>query len=168
MRVLAAILGGLTAAGAGVAARGSTLLMSVNNSNGGIDVNNIGIYRSTDTGATFVRVSGSGGLPLGRAFVELGLGRARRRDRGRDRGEDEGRHEGLLQHRFLPTYLPTYWSSSRIVALARLSDPAAPVTFVRFRKNVSFGSGRESSTMTTSTVPSTEPTGMVSVPEVAM
>jgi hypothetical protein len=52
----------------GVAARGSLLLMSVNNFNGGVDVNNIGIYRSTDTGATFVRVSGSGGLPLGRAF----------------------------------------------------------------------------------------------------
>lgn len=52
----------------GVAARGAVLLMSVNNSNGGIDVNNIGIYRSTDTGATFTRVSGTGSLPLGRAF----------------------------------------------------------------------------------------------------
>jgi hypothetical protein len=52
----------------GVAARGATLLMSVNNNNGTVDVNNIGIYRSTDTGATFTRVSGSGGLPLGRTF----------------------------------------------------------------------------------------------------
>jgi photosystem II stability/assembly factor-like uncharacterized protein len=52
----------------GVAARGAILLMSVNNSNGAINLNNIGIYRSTDTGATFVRVSGGGGLPLGRAF----------------------------------------------------------------------------------------------------
>jgi hypothetical protein len=52
----------------GVAARGSLLLMAVNNFNGGTDLNNIGIYRSTDTGATFVRVSGGGGLPLGRAF----------------------------------------------------------------------------------------------------
>ena len=52
----------------GVAARGPILLMSVNNFNGGTDLNNIGIYRSTDTGATFVQVSGSGGLPLGRAF----------------------------------------------------------------------------------------------------
>jgi hypothetical protein len=52
----------------GVAARGPILLMSVNNFNGGLDLNNIGIYRSTDTGTTFVRVSGSGGLPLGRAF----------------------------------------------------------------------------------------------------
>ena len=32
------------------------------------DVNNIGIYRSTDTGATFTRLSGSGGLPLGRTY----------------------------------------------------------------------------------------------------
>jgi photosystem II stability/assembly factor-like uncharacterized protein len=52
----------------GVAARGAVLLMSVNNSGGAIDLNNIGIYRSTDTGGTFVRISGSGGLPLGRAF----------------------------------------------------------------------------------------------------
>jgi hypothetical protein len=52
----------------GVAARGATLLMSVNNNNGTVDVNNIGIYRSTDTGATFTRVSGTGGLPQGRAF----------------------------------------------------------------------------------------------------
>jgi hypothetical protein len=52
----------------GVAARGATLLMSVNNNNGTVDVNNIGIYRSTDTGATFTRISGSGGLPTGRAF----------------------------------------------------------------------------------------------------
>ena len=52
----------------GVAARGATLLMSVNNNNGTVDVNNIGIYRSTDTGATFTRVSGTGGLPLGRTF----------------------------------------------------------------------------------------------------
>ena len=52
----------------GVAARGATLLMSVNNNNGTVDVNNIGIYRSTDTGATFTRVSGTGALPLGRAF----------------------------------------------------------------------------------------------------
>lgn len=52
----------------GVAARGAVLMMSVNNFNGGLDVNNIGIYRSTDTGATFTRLSGSGGLPLGRTF----------------------------------------------------------------------------------------------------
>jgi hypothetical protein len=52
----------------GVAARGATLLMSVNNNNGVVDVNNIGIYRSPDTGATFTRVSGTGGLPLGRTF----------------------------------------------------------------------------------------------------
>jgi len=42
--------------------------MSVNNNNGTVDVNNIGIYRSTDTGATFTRVSGTGALPLGRTF----------------------------------------------------------------------------------------------------
>lgn len=52
----------------GVAARGATLLMAVNNFNGNIDLNNIGIYRSTNTGATFVQVSGTGGLPQGRAF----------------------------------------------------------------------------------------------------
>jgi len=52
----------------GVAGRGNVLLMAVNNFNGGTDLNNIGIYRSIDTGATFTRVSGSGGLPLGRAF----------------------------------------------------------------------------------------------------
>jgi hypothetical protein len=52
----------------GVAARGSTLLMAVNNNNGVIDLANVGIYRSTDTGATFTRVSGTGGLPEGRAF----------------------------------------------------------------------------------------------------
>lgn len=52
----------------GVAARGAVLMMSVNNNNGAVDVNNIGIYRSTDTGATFVRHSGTGGLPLGRTF----------------------------------------------------------------------------------------------------
>jgi hypothetical protein len=52
----------------GVAARGATLLMSVNNNNGTVDINNIGIYRSTDTGATFTRISGTGALPLGRAF----------------------------------------------------------------------------------------------------
>jgi hypothetical protein len=52
----------------GVAARGAVLMMSVNNFNGVVDVNNIGIYRSTNTGATFTRLSGSGGLPLGRTF----------------------------------------------------------------------------------------------------
>jgi photosystem II stability/assembly factor-like uncharacterized protein len=52
----------------GVAARGAILMMSVNNFNGVNDINNIGIYRSTDTGATFTRLSGSGGLPLGRTF----------------------------------------------------------------------------------------------------
>jgi photosystem II stability/assembly factor-like uncharacterized protein len=53
----------------GVAARGSVLMMSVNNFNGGTaDVTQLGIFRSTDTGATFTRVSGSGGLPLGRTF----------------------------------------------------------------------------------------------------
>jgi hypothetical protein len=60
-------LGGKNACG--VAARGSILLMSVNNNQGNPgDVNNVGIYRSTDTGATFTRVSGTGGLPIGRAF----------------------------------------------------------------------------------------------------
>ena len=49
----------------GVAARGATLLMSVNNNNGAVDINNIGIYRSTDTGATFTRVSGTGGAAAG-------------------------------------------------------------------------------------------------------
>ena len=52
----------------GVAARGAVLLMSANNFNGVLDVNNIGIYRSTDTGGSFTRISGSGGLPLGRTF----------------------------------------------------------------------------------------------------
>lgn len=67
--VLAGAGGTLTGKNAtGVAARGATLLMSVNNNNGTVDVNNVGIYRSTDTGATFTRVSGTGGLPQGRAF----------------------------------------------------------------------------------------------------
>jgi photosystem II stability/assembly factor-like uncharacterized protein len=52
----------------GVAARGAVLMMAVNNFNGAVDVNNVGIFRSTDTGATFTRVSGSGGLPLGRTY----------------------------------------------------------------------------------------------------
>jgi hypothetical protein len=53
----------------GVAARGSVLLLAVNNNNGvASDIANVGIYRSTDTGATFTRVSGTAGLPLGRAF----------------------------------------------------------------------------------------------------
>ncbi|MET0556053.1 MAG: RTX toxin [Vicinamibacteria bacterium] len=64
--------GGGTLAGKnslGVAARGSVLLFAANNNNGDpFDLNNVGIYRSTDTGATFTRVSGSAGLPLGRAF----------------------------------------------------------------------------------------------------
>lgn len=52
----------------GVAARGAVLMMAVNNFNGAVDVNNVGLYRSTDTGTTFTRVSGSAGLPLGRTY----------------------------------------------------------------------------------------------------
>jgi hypothetical protein len=52
----------------GVAARGAVLMMSVNNFNGSTNVAEIGIFRSTDTGATFTQLSGSGGLPLGRTF----------------------------------------------------------------------------------------------------
>ncbi len=52
----------------GVAARGATLLAAVNNFNGSATVSEIGIYRSTDTGASFTRVSGSAGLPAGRVF----------------------------------------------------------------------------------------------------
>ncbi|NUN97559.1 MAG: hypothetical protein HUU16_15455, partial [Candidatus Omnitrophica bacterium] len=51
----------------GVAARGNTILVSVNNSN----TNNTGIYRSIDGGQMFTRISGMAGsnLPLaGRAF----------------------------------------------------------------------------------------------------
>lgn len=56
----------------GVAARGAVLMGAVNNFNGVADVNNIGIYRSTDTGATFTRVNGTGGLPLGRSLFLAG------------------------------------------------------------------------------------------------
>ena len=49
----------------GVAARGAVLMMTVNNFNGTFDVNNVGLFRSTDTGANFTRVSGSSGLPPG-------------------------------------------------------------------------------------------------------
>src|SRR4029450_4274197 len=42
--------------------------MAVRNFNGAIDLANVGIYRSTDTGATFTQVSGTGGLAQGRAF----------------------------------------------------------------------------------------------------
>jgi hypothetical protein len=67
----AVLTGGGTLAGrnaTGVAARGATLLMAVNNFNGSATLGEIGIYRSTDTGTTFARVSGAGGLPEGRAF----------------------------------------------------------------------------------------------------
>ena len=53
---------------AGVAARGAVLMVAVNNFNGTISVANVGIFRSTDTGATFTRISGSAGLPSGRTF----------------------------------------------------------------------------------------------------
>jgi hypothetical protein len=59
------VLTGKNASGA--AARGSVLLMAVNAADSG-GLGAIGIFRSTDTGATFAPVSGSGGLPQGRAF----------------------------------------------------------------------------------------------------
>jgi photosystem II stability/assembly factor-like uncharacterized protein len=52
----------------GVAARGAVLMMAVNNFNGAATAANLGIFRSTDTGATFTQVSGTGGLPVGRTF----------------------------------------------------------------------------------------------------
>src|SRR5262245_10078439 len=52
----------------GVAARGAVLMMAVNNFNGSATAANLGIFRSTDTGATFTQASGTGGLPVGRTF----------------------------------------------------------------------------------------------------
>jgi hypothetical protein len=52
----------------GIAARGATLLMTTNNLNGTVTVGSIGLFRSTDTGATFTRISGTAGLPAGRTF----------------------------------------------------------------------------------------------------
>lgn len=53
----------------GIAARGATIVVSVNNSNA-FSCGTLGIFRSTDTGASFTIVSGAGGsgLPRGRAF----------------------------------------------------------------------------------------------------
>ncbi|GAG53667.1 unnamed protein product, partial [marine sediment metagenome] len=51
----------------GVAARGSTIVVSVNYSIP-FTYGNIGIYRSTDGGASFVQVSGGSGLPQGRVY----------------------------------------------------------------------------------------------------
>ncbi len=53
----------------GVAARGSTIVVSVNNSNA-FTCGTIGIFRSTNSGSTFSIVSGAvgSGLPRGRAF----------------------------------------------------------------------------------------------------
>jgi hypothetical protein len=51
-----------------LAARGATIVVSVDIADS-FTCGNIGIFRSTDTGATFSRISGSGsGLPQGRAF----------------------------------------------------------------------------------------------------
>jgi hypothetical protein len=52
---------------AGVAARGNVIVAAVNAADSG-GLTAIGIFRSTDNGASFVLVSGTGGLPLGRAF----------------------------------------------------------------------------------------------------
>jgi subtilisin-like proprotein convertase family protein len=53
----------------GIAARGGTIVVSVNFADS-FTCGNIGIFRSTDTGGSFAIVSGAGGsgLPLGRAF----------------------------------------------------------------------------------------------------
>ncbi|MFV2068545.1 MAG: GEVED domain-containing protein, partial [Pirellulales bacterium] len=53
----------------GVAARGSTIVASVNYS---VTYGNIGIFRSTDSGASFTQVSGGSGLPQGRVFDLVG------------------------------------------------------------------------------------------------
>jgi photosystem II stability/assembly factor-like uncharacterized protein len=50
---------------AGVSPRGSTIVLAVNAADSG---GTVGIFRSTDTGATFALISGTGGLPVGRAF----------------------------------------------------------------------------------------------------
>lgn len=53
----------------GIAPRGATIVVSVNLADA-FTCGNIGIFRSTDTGASFSMVSGAGGsgLPMGRAF----------------------------------------------------------------------------------------------------
>ncbi len=55
----------------GVAGRGATIVVSVNYASP-FSYSNIGIFRSTDTGATFTQVSGTGGLPQGRCFDLVG------------------------------------------------------------------------------------------------
>jgi photosystem II stability/assembly factor-like uncharacterized protein/subtilisin-like proprotein convertase family protein len=51
----------------GIAARGATIVVSVNNADS-FFCSNLGIFRSIDTGSSFAIVSGTGALPLGRAF----------------------------------------------------------------------------------------------------
>jgi hypothetical protein len=53
---------------AGIAARGAVLVLAVNTSDSGTTLPTIGIFRSTNTGTSFTQVSGTGGLPQGRAF----------------------------------------------------------------------------------------------------
>ena len=58
----------------GVAPRGDTIVVSAFTSDTGIGLDGPGVYRSTDAGATFVRISGDPGtgLPFGRAFDLVG------------------------------------------------------------------------------------------------
>jgi len=51
----------------GVAARDTTIVVSVNNADS-FTCSNLGIFRSIDTGSSFAIVSGTGALPRGRAF----------------------------------------------------------------------------------------------------